>query len=66
MSKMFSENDTPISGQPIGGASVSSDIADGMRRHDANPLAWESATDAVHNNEYSHEYKPIMRGPNKK
>jgi hypothetical protein len=62
----FNENDTPISGQQIGDASCKSDIADGMRRHESNPLAWESATDAIHNNEYRHEYKPIMRSANKK
>jgi hypothetical protein len=65
MSK-FSENHTPIGGQQIGAGSVNGDIADGMRRHEACPLAWDSATDAIHNNEYSHEYKPIQRGPNKK
>jgi hypothetical protein len=63
---MYSENHTPISGQPIGAASVSMDITDGNRRHEADPLAWESNTDAIHNNEFRHEYKPIMRGPNKK
>lgn len=62
----YSENHTPISGQAIGRTSVDSDVADGMRRHEGCALAWESATDAIHNNEFRHEYKPIMRGPNKK
>jgi hypothetical protein len=66
MAKEFTENHTPISGQPIGASSVSSDISDGMRRHEGCAEAWESVTDAIHNNEFRTEYKPIMRGPNKK
>ena len=65
MAKKYTENHTPISGQQIGASSVSGDIADGMRRHEGCAQAWESATDAIHNNEYSTEYKPIQRGPNK-
>lgn len=62
----YSMDHTPISGQPIGKTSVDADIADGMRRYDACAHAWDSQTDAIHNNEFRHEYKPIMRGPNKK
>lgn len=63
---MFSENHTPISGQPIGAASVAGDIADGNRRHEGCAEAWESQTDAIHNREFRTEYKPIMRSGNKK
>ena len=58
----FKSHQTPVSGPKPGASMVGTDINGGMRAHESNPLAWDSATDAFHNSHFGVEYKPIQRG----